>query len=297
VTHTIEIQDLVVRYGDTTAVDGLSARLAGGRIHGLLGRNGSGKTSLLSVVAAFRRADAGTVTLDGRPVYEDPVAVGDICFIRGAGDTVGSDYPGDRVRDALDFAAATRRYWDAAHARALVERFDVPTTKRLGELSRGQRSAVGITLGLASRAPVTIFDESYLGLDAPSRYAFYDLLLADLAEHPRTFVLSTHLIEEVAPLFEEVLIIDRGQVVLQGEADDLRARGATVTGAAEVVDRFVADLRVLGDRQLGPTRSVTVFGDLDDGRRRAARDAGLEIGPVPLQDLFVHLTEPAGSTR
>jgi ABC-2 type transport system ATP-binding protein len=297
VNGTIDIQDVVVRYGDTTAVDGLSARLEGGRIHGLLGRNGSGKTSLLSVVAAFRRAEAGTVTLDGRPIYEDPIAVGDICFIRGAGDTVGADYPGDRVGDALDFAAATRRCWDATYAGELLDSFEVSRKKRLGELSRGQRSAVGITLGLASRAPVTIFDESYLGMDAPSRYAFYDLLLADFAEHPRTFVLSTHLIEEVASLFEEVLIIDRGRVILQGEADDLRARGATLTGPADAVASFVADLHVLGDRQLGSTRSVTVFDELDEGRRCAARDAGLEIGPVPLQDLFVHLTEPAGSTR
>jgi ABC-2 type transport system ATP-binding protein len=290
VNGTIDIQDVVVRYGDTTAVDGLSARLEGGRIHGLLGRNGSGKTSLLSVVAAFRRAEAGTVTLDGRPIYEDPIAVGDICFIRGAGDTVGADYPGDRVGDALDFAAATRRCWDATYTGELLDSFEVSRKKRLGELSRGQRSAVGITLGLASRAPVTIFDESYLGMDAPSRYAFYDLLLADFAEHPRTFVLSTHLIEEVASLFEEVVIIDNGRLVLHEQADALRAHGATVTGSLAAVDRFTAGRTVLAEKQLGPTKQATIYGVLDERDRAAARAAGLELGPVGLQELFVHLT-------
>lgn len=296
-TASVEARDVTVRYGSTTAVDRLSFRLEGGRIHGLLGRNGSGKTSLLSVLAAFRRVDEGEVLLDGRPVFEREDAVRDICFIRGAGDTVTNDWPDDRVRNALEFAATMRPRWDAAFADDLVEQFQLPLASRLGELSRGQRSALGITLGLASRAPLTIFDESYLGMDAPSRYAFYDRLLADFAAHPRTFVISTHLIEEVAALFEDVLIIDEGRLLLQGDADDLRERGCTVTGPADAVEAFVADLTVLNDRQLGPTRSATVYGLLDEEQRRAARAAGLELGPVPLQDLFVHLTEPTRSPR
>ena len=291
-SHTIEARGVTVRYGQTTAVDDLSFRLEGGKIHGLLGRNGSGKTSLLSVLAAFRRATSGTITVDGQPVFENPDVVGDICFIRGAGDTVVNDWPEDRVKHALKFAEIVRPAWDAAFAAELVDRFELPLGTRVGDLSQGQRSALGITLGLASRAPITIFDESYLGLDAPSRYAFYDLLLADFAAHPRTFVISTHLIEEVARLFEQVLIIDRGRLLLQGDADEVRARGASVTGPAPEVDRFTSGLEVLNAKQLGPTKSATVFGHLTEDDHRRATRAGLEVGPVPLQDLFVHLTEP-----
>lgn len=232
------------------------------------------------------------MNVDGQPVFETPQVVRDICFIRGAGDTVTYDWPDDRVKNALAFAATVRPRWDPAFADVLVDRFQLPLKTRLGQLSRGQRSALGITMGLASRAPVTIFDESYLGLDAPSRYAFYDRLLADFAEHPRTFVISTHLIEEVAALFEQVLIIDHGRLLLQGDTDDLRERGATVTGLAVEVDRFTSGLDVLSAKQLGPTKSVTVFGSLTGEDRRRATRAGLEIGPVALQDLFVHLTEP-----
>ncbi|HSK22497.1 MAG TPA: ABC transporter ATP-binding protein [Egicoccus sp.] len=288
----IEVRDLTVRYGDKVAVDGLDLHLTGGKIHGLLGRNGSGKTSLLSVIAAFRRATSGQVTVGGRPVFEAPDVVADICFIRGSGDTVTNDWPDDKVKHALGFAATVRPRWDATLADALVERFALPLDTRLGELSRGQRSALGITLGLASRAPVTIFDESYLGMDAPSRYAFYDVLLADVTEHPRTVVISTHHIEEVARVFEQVAIIDDGRLVLQGDADDLRGEGATVTGAAEAVEDFTAGREVLATRHLGPTRSATVFGALTADERRHATQMGLEVGPVPLQDLFVHLTEP-----
>jgi ABC-2 type transport system ATP-binding protein len=93
-------------------------------------------------------------------------------------------------------------------------------------------SAVGIVIGLASRAPVTLFDEPYLGLDAVARQLFYDRLLADYAEHPRTVVLSTHLIEEIAPLLERVLLIDRGRVLLDADAEALGGSAVTVTGRA-----------------------------------------------------------------
>jgi ABC-2 type transport system ATP-binding protein len=164
--------------------------------------------------------------------------------------------------------------------------------KRVQTLSRGQKSALGIVLGMASRAPLTMFDESYLGLDAPSRYAFYEELLTDYVAHPRTIVVSTHLIEEVAPMFEEVIIIDRGKLVAHEEAEALRSRGATVTGPAEVVDTFVAGLTVLSEQRLGRVKNVTVFGSLNDDQVRAAAMAGLDLGPVSLQDLFVHLTVP-----
>ena len=295
-TGRLELRDLTVRYGSTVAVDAVSATFEAGQIHGLLGRNGSGKTSLLSAAAAFRAPSGGRVLLDGEPVFENPAAVRRICLIRGAGDTVEHDWPGDKVKDALGLAARLRPNWDVAFADRLVERFALSRTARLSELSRGQRSALGVVLGLACRAPVTMLDETYLGMDAPSRYAFYDELLADHVEHPRTVLISTHLIEEVASLFETVTVIDQGRLLLQESADALRARGAAITGPAEAVAAFTDGLTVLASRQLGPTRSDTVDGELSDTQLAAAHRAGLELDPVPLQDLFVHLTDPASRT-
>jgi ABC-2 type transport system ATP-binding protein len=295
-TPGIELDGVRLDYGDTRALDGVSVRLDGGKIYGLLGRNGAGKSSLLGLLAAFRRPTAGEVRVGGRPVFERPEVVSRICLIRETGDTVDG---GEPVGEALAFAARHRPTWDADYAERLVDRFELPLGTHIGKLSRGKQCALGITLGLATRAPLTMFDESYLGMDAPSRYAFYDELLSDYMAHPRTVVVSTHLIEEVSSLFEEVLILDRGRLLVHEQADTLRSRGVTVTGPAGRVDRFVADLgpgaTVLGTQELGPTRSTAVYGDLDDGRRAAARTAGLELGPISLQDLFVHLTEPPGT--
>ena len=284
----IEVNDLTLRYGATTALDRLNCRLDGGKIYGLIGRNGSGKTSLLSVLAAFRPATAGTVRVGGEDPFENERITRQICLIREGGDIFASE----RIRDVVAFARAVRPHWDQPYAESLLDRFGLSLRQRPQRLSRGQRSALACVLGLASRAPLTIFDESYLGMDAPSRYAFYDALLADYAAHPRTVILSTHLIEEFEALFEEVVIIHRGRVLRHDRVEALSGAGVAVTGPAALVAEFVAgtDLATLGQRRLGGTTQVTLYGRLDEGGHRRAETTGLHLEPVALQDLFVHLT-------
>ncbi|MGW4662413.1 ATP-binding cassette domain-containing protein [Streptosporangium sandarakinum] len=282
----IDVQDLVLCYGETTALDGLSFTLESGKIYGLLGRNGSGKSSLTSVLAAFRRQTSGEALVDGRPVFENADLTRRIGLVRDEGEaiTIGT------VEDALYFAEWLRPSWDADYARSLLETFGIPPKANVKTMSKGQRSALGVVVGLASRTPLTMFDEAHLGMDVPSRQAFHDALLADYMAHPRTFILASHLIEEAAPLFEEVLIIDRGRLVVHEDAGTLLSRGVSVIGPAARVDAFTAGLTVLDAKDLGPTRSAMVYGELDDARRREAAEAGLELGPVAMQELFVHLT-------
>ena len=282
----ISLRDLTVRYGPTTAVDSLTLDLAPGKIYGLLGRNGSGKTSLLSVLAAYRKASAGTITVGGVDPFEDAALMRDTVFIRDSLDVQEQD----RVGKVLGFAAFLRPNWDAAYADHLLEVFDLDRRKRVSTLSRGQKSSLGVILGLAARAPLTILDEAYLGMDAGARAAFYRELLADYLAHPRTVILSTHLIEELAGLFEEVIIIDRGRLVLHEDTDTFRARGVAVTGPVEAVDSFVAQRRVLVEQRLGGVRQATLYGRLDEDEVVRAKAAGLTLAPVGVQDLFVHLT-------
>lgn len=284
---SVQAEGITQRFGETLALDDLSFSLEAGKIYGLLGRNGSGKSTLLAILAAFMKSTGGIARIGGEPVFENARITRNVCLIRESGDTLAGD---ESVEAAISFAGSIRPDWDAAYAAELLNRFGLDPKKKIGALSRGQQSGLGITLGLASRAPLTMFDESYLGLDAPSRYLFYDELLADFIRHPRTIIISTHLIEEVSKIFEEVVIIDKGRLLLHEPLDALLSHGATLTGPAAAVDQLASELRTLSARQLGPTRAVTVFGQLSREQMAAANRAGIEISPVPLQDLFVHLT-------
>jgi ABC-2 type transport system ATP-binding protein len=285
-TAAIELAGLGVRYGDVRALDGLTATIPAGSITGLIGRNGAGKSTLLGTVAGFRRPSTGTVLVDGERPFEGRRAMSRTCLVRDQNDLD----PAMKVDEVFEVAGTLRGSWDQELADRLVERFAIPRARKVGELSQGKRSALAVVLGLASRAPLTMFDEPQLGMDPPTRYAFYDELLADYGAHARTIVLSTHLVDESASLFEHVLILDKGRIVVHEPVEELVGRGAELTGPAEAVDAVTAGRRVVHERHLGRTKSVVVLAPLDAEASARATSTGVELGPLPLQDLFVHLT-------
>lgn len=283
----VEVHDLTVRYGRETALDGATAVVRPGTITGLLGPNGSGKTTLASVIAGFRRHTSGRVLVGGREPYEDAACAAATCLIREAGDLLTDE----KVDKTLQLHAALRPTWDDAFARRFLDRLGVSVKKKPSKLSRGQRSAVGAAIGLASRSPLTIFDEVQLGMDAETRYAFYEELLADYAAHPRTVVLSSHLIGELENVLEDVVLLGGGRVVASTGVDELRSRLTTLVGPAADVDRLVSGRKILSSQDLGPTRQVTV--DVEDHPLDEALLAGapaVQRAAVPLQDAVVHLT-------
>jgi len=290
-TLDIEVKNLTVKYDSFTALDKVSFTLAGGKIYGLLGRNGSGKTSLLSVLASYRKQTSGEVSIGGEAPYENAAIMRQVCFIQENGH-MSESY---KVKDALEIAADCWPNWDSETAERLIKLYEIPLDKQIQAFSRGMKSMFGVTLGLASRAPITIFDESYLGMDAPSRYLFYDELLASYLACPRSIILSTHLIEEVASLLEELLIVDNGKLLMHENTESFRSKGMLVTGPEKLVNDFCSGLTVLGERNLGRLKSVTVYGLADEEQTRRAIANGLELGPVDIQDLFVQMTQKGGA--
>ncbi|MFD4421236.1 ABC transporter ATP-binding protein [Agromyces sp. NPDC058484] len=280
---------LTKRYGSFTAVDTVDLSLEVNRIYGLLGRNGAGKTTIMQMLTGQIFPNGGELEVFGRAPAEHADVLRRMCFIAES-----QRYPED-FTPAHVFKAAPWFFerWDAAFAEQLVGDFRLPLKRRIKKLSRGQLSAVGVIVGLASRAPITFFDEPYLGLDAVARHIFYDRLLEDYAAHPRTIVLSTHLIDEVANLLEHVILIDQGRILFDRDADELRGSATTVAGARAAVESFVADRPVIGRQSLGGLGSVTIDGRLDQAARVRAAELGLELAPVSLQQLIVHMTGTA----
>jgi ABC-2 type transport system ATP-binding protein len=284
-----ELSDVTVRYGRgrDAALDGASFTVRPGTITGLLGRNGAGKSTALALLASFRRPTSGTVRVDGADPFENAAVMAGVQLVRESGDVVG-DSP---VNDTIGYYSGVRPLWDADYAKALLDQFGIDPRKTPDALSRGKQSALGCIIGLASRAPLTIFDESYLGMDAPSRYAFYDALLEDYTQHPRTIIVSSHLIDEVERLFEDVIVLHRGRTVVSETADALRDRAVSLVGPTSAVSKLADGRHTLATRSLGGTTQLTLEGALDPEDVARARDAGVEVGRVSVQDLFIHLTQ------
>lgn len=289
-TAIVEVKDLHRSFRHVEALDGVNLTLAEGKIYGLLGRNGAGKTTLMSILTAQAFASSGSVSVFGEPPYENEKVLRRLCFIRE------SQKYADDFKPVHAFRAASlfHRNWDQALAMELARDFGLPLNRRIKKLSRGQLSAVGAIIGLASRAELTFFDEPYLGLDAVARQLFYDRLLADYAEFPRTIVLSSHLIDEVANILEHVVIIDRGKIILDQDADTIRGSAFTLAGSRARVEAFAAGRKVLHREDMGALAAWTIDGPLSPGERREAQELDLEISPVSLQQFVIRKTLDAG---
>jgi len=281
-TPIVVVDHVTRRYRGTTALCDVSTVLQEGTITGLLGRNGAGKSTLMRIITGQEFVSSGTVRVGGQNPLENDAVLRRMIFVKES-----QIYPDIKVKRALEAASWFYPNWDAELAGQLMDDFALPANRPIKKLSRGMHSAVGIVIGLAAHAEVTLFDEPYLGLDAVARQIFYDRLLADYAEHPRTVLLSTHLIDEVANLLEHVIVIDRGRVVVDASADDLRSRAVTVSGRSGAVDEFVAHREVLKRNGVGSFTTVTVEGPLDDIARARARDLNLDLGPVSLQEFVI----------
>ena len=284
---------LTKRFGDVTALDDITFTLTGNKIYGLLGRNGAGKTTLMQLITGQNSGTSGDLTLFGERPYETERALSQAAFIKES-----QTYPAAyQVRHVLSLARRLFPNWDEDFAQSLVDGFKLPRKRNVRKLSRGMTSALGVTIGLAARAPLTFFDEPYLGLDAVARQLFYDRLLADYAENPRTVVLSTHLIDEVADLIEHVLLLDRGKLLLDAPSDELRGEVMEASGPAAVVDEFAAAYRVLHREQLGGAVRASLRGSFDNAERMRAKKLGIDLAPVSLQQAVVRLTTERTNSR
>ncbi|WP_067843176.1 ATP-binding cassette domain-containing protein [Amphibacillus sediminis] len=285
--YDIEINNLTLKYGNLTVLDKLNLSLQSGKIYGLIGRNGAGKTSLLTLLASFQLPTSGSIKIAGEEPFENARIMAEVTFAYQIDLSEESYTVNDYFYDALRY----RPNFDLDYAQTLAKRFDFPLDKPIKNLSSGKQSAINATLGLASRSAVTIFDEIYVNMDAPTRKIFYQEIIEDQAKYPRLMILSTHLVSEMDYLLDHVLILDQGKLMIDEDFESVINRGFTVTGPVDAVDQFVSNKQQLSSQQLGQTKAVMIYGEIADSERIQAQQAGLELGPVSLQELFIHLTE------
>ncbi|WP_411844466.1 ATP-binding cassette domain-containing protein [Salinicoccus sp. HZC-1] len=268
-------------------LEDVTIKMETGKIYGLIGRNGAGKTSILSLIASFRKPTAGRITIDGIDPYENENLMDKVDFLYEV--DYSDEY--DSPRKMFEMTQRYKEDFDMDYALELMEGFGTDTDKALHKMSKGQQAATNASIGLASNSPITIFDEVTNGMDAPSREYFYRQVLAAKEKKPRIFILSTHIVSEMDYLFDEVIMIHEGRVKLQEPLDVLLERGFRVSGPEEKVAQFTNGMDLLSTERLGPIRSDMVLGRLSEEQLKEIDRLYLDISTVKLQDLFIRLTE------
>lgn len=281
----IEINNVSKRYKNTAALDNVSLKFESGKIYGLLGRNGAGKSTLISIISNRIFADEGTVTIDGLSSKEN-MKVREKIFCMSETDLYNKEI---KVKNLYKW---TDRFYDSFNidkAFNLAKMFGLDTNKSFKALSKGYQSIFKATIALSLDVPHIIYDEPVLGLDANNRDLFYDLLLKDYQESERTIIIATHLIEEVANIIEEAVLIENGKILLQENVGSLLERAFSVSGSAKEVDEYCKGKNVLGYDELAGLKIAYIL-DEKAPQGGLPQSDKLTFAPINLQKLFVKLT-------
>lgn len=279
----IEIQQLKKQFGQQVVLDEINLTLKPETIYALLGRNGAGKSTLFNIIANRIPQTDGTVTIEGQPISNNDQVLNRLYLMS----EVNLYPPRMRVDEVFKTTAALYQGFDVAFADRMVSEFGLNPKTRFNKLSTGYRSILKLIVALAVDVDYVFLDEPTLGLDANHRELFYSLLMETYAERPRTFVISTHLIEEIANLVEQVLVLQNGQLTVNDTAEHLSQLGLAVTGPVADVQAYTAGLNVIGHEALGKLRVDYIYGELDE--QREIPDT-VSISHLDLQKLFIYLT-------
>ena len=279
---SIEIVNITKQFGKTTALDGINLTIEEGQICGLLGNNGAGKTTLFRLIANHIFPSQGNILVDGEEVWDNDSILGKMFLV-----SEGTLYPESmKVKDGFRSAAIFYPFFDMKRAHQLSEMFQLPLKKKISGLSTGYATIYKLVLALSVNTPYLLLDEPVLGLDASHRDLFYRLLVQKVAEDPCTVLLSTHLIQEVASLVEQTIIIQDGRIVRDGLKDQLLEEWSIITGPSSKMDEWATGKTLIGKTNLGGL--ATAY--LEGSQKREDLPLGFTQERLTLQDYFILLT-------
>lgn len=285
--NAIQIKNISKRYNDVTALNNVSFSFENGKIYGFLGRNGAGKSTLINIIANRIFADEGEIHVDNIRAEEN-MEIHEKIYCMSDVDLYDSNL---KVKEIFKWTARFYDNFNLEKAFEISKKFNLNTDKKFKALSKGYQSIFKLTIALALNVPYVIFDEPVLGLDANHRELFYSLLLQDYEDNQRTIIIATHLIEEVANIIEEVVLIDKGKVLLQETVENLMDTGYCVSGLANEIDTYCKGKNVIGYDELGSLKLAYILGRKDE----LPKNSNLQFSNMSLQKLFVKLTEKGGN--
>ncbi len=273
----IKFSNVTKEYRNTIALDNINLEISENKIYCLLGRNGAGKTTFLKLIAGHIPATKGYVSVNGRRVstFDMPDCVN---FIESRAKHFNMP-----VGKLLELAYNLQPELDIEYAKDMMRKFKLDKNKKYKQLSFGMQTMFTTLLSLASKAKVVILDEPVLGFDAIMRERFYEMLQESFEYCPRIIIVSTHLIDEISRVAEDIIIIDEGSIILHSSMNDIDEKAYSLTGPSGEVKSAVKELKVIGEKSLGGYTTAYVFG------QRISPSGNLKLQSLGLQEFFVNI--------
>ncbi|WP_404351712.1 ABC transporter ATP-binding protein [Sutcliffiella horikoshii] len=283
----VNCEGLVKKYGRSKALNDLSFQISENKITGLIGRNGAGKTTLLKIMAGFQRQTSGEMKVFNEEPYNSLLVSANSILV----DDQMAFPVSLSLGEILHASASFYSNWDAELARKLFDYFSFRDEYRHSELSKGMKSTFNMIVGLASRCVLTMFDEPTTGMDASVRKDFYRALLKDYIAYPRTILISSHHLEEIEDLLEDIILLKNGEKLLHLPVSDIKDYAIGIQGKKSVLNEWLEDKEVLYRRSIGTEGTYVVIENHFKAKIiQDARIHGFELSSVSSSDVCIYLT-------
>lgn len=279
-------QNLCIRFKETLALDRVTLDIPENCIVGLIGRNGAGKTTLLKTAAGFLRPTSGQIKVFGEAPFDRIDTLSDIFYMDD--DRYADSF---RVIDILELSRLYYKNFSQPMAQKLLDYFEISKKSKFKKLSKGTKTLLSVVMAICSRSPLTMLDEPTLGLDASHRKEFMSLVLKDYSDYPRTFLISSHLISELEGMMEQVVLIDRGQLVFQKTLEEVQNYAVYLSGSKKILEKLVINKTILTRTEMGEHLTLGIENTLSKIELNALAANGIDILPMNVQDVCVNLTQ------
>ena len=291
----IELKNVDKTLGGVHAVDHVSGTIREGMVFGLIGSNGAGKSTLLRMISGVIRPDDGTILCDGAPVFENPEAKAQICFLP---DTPYF-FPNADIRQMRDYYAMIYPSFNRKQFDALTARFRLDPKRSIHAFSKGMKKQVSILLGLCAGTKYLLCDETFDGLDPVVRQTVKSLIAAEITERDFTPVISSHNLRELEDICDSIGLLHEGRLLLTRDLDDAKnniCKLQCVIPDSRREQELINSLRILKMERTGSLLTLTVRGERTEilKKTQAQEPLFVEALPLTLEEIFISETEVAG---
>ena len=278
----LEMKNVTKTFGSFKALEDLTMSVPQGAVYGLVGPNGAGKSTAIRLLTGIYRPDSGSVSVEGLPIYENPVVKSTIGYIP---DDIFY-FPSANLEEMRKFYKGMYPKFDDELFERLYEVFQLPRKTPLRRFSKGMQKQAAFHLAICTRPEVLILDEPVDGLDPVMRRQVMSLILGDVAEHGTTVLISSHNLRELEDVCDHVGIMDHGHMLLEKSLADMQ--GSTVK--LQLVGEAPEGLEVLHESSSGRLKTLIVRGNAMDisAKVAAVKPAYFDVLPLSLEEIFIY---------
>lgn len=278
----LEMKNVTKSFGKFKALDDLTMTVPKGSVYGLVGPNGAGKSTAIRLMTGIYRPDSGSVTMEGLPIYENPVNKLRMGYIP---DDIFY-FPSASMEEMRSFYRGIYPQFDDILYEKLFEAFQLPKKSPIRRFSKGMQKQAAFHLALCTRPEMLILDEPVDGLDPVMRRQVWSLILSDVADRGTTVLISSHNLRELEDICDHVGIMDHGRMLLERSLQDMQG----ATHKLQIVGDVPKGLQILHESQTGRLKTLVVRGNAREISLKVSASAPVyfDVLPLSLEEIFIY---------